>query len=239
MTKAGNSRTLFALAVLLAVLFLLCGCQARETNLALQMSDQAQQATQQKLAQDIAPIVVHLPPEMQQAVKQAIDDACQLLTASREAIAPAIALTQGNEPAPESRTTVEQAYSHTASFVRAAAIQTGRAHIETEGYLSYVRFASMAANWGQALATDWLSMLLLGGGGLGLGGGLIAKGITAYRSVKKAASDAVAFGNDMYAANTEDEAQAVIKKHKQHQKDNGTNEMIKQLGAMSVATPGA
>jgi hypothetical protein len=226
-------------ALFMALVFLfvvLCGCQARETNQALQMSDQAQEAAQRKISTDLSATVVHLPEAMRQQQRQLIEEILLLLAASRDSIRPALALSQGNEPAPETRTTAELAYQQPKEFARQSAIQTGRAHAEVEGYLSYVRAAAFIAQYGQQLATDWLSLLLLGTGGVGLAGGALAKGIQAFNSVKRAAKDAVEFGNDALAATKPDEIKKVLDKHKIIQESNGTRNTIKKLGAHASVT---
>ena len=231
-THSKSNLWLLALCVLLAIL-LLSGCQARETNLALQQADQATEGAQIILAQKVAPVVAQLPDELQAAVKKALDDACQLLTSARESMRPALALTAGNEPAPETRTTTDLAVTKPADFIRQAATQKGRADIEVEDYLSYLKVGEILIKYGQAIGGDIMTQLLLLLGGGGATTALLAKGVTAYRSVKKAAQDSIAFGNDMAKANTDDDALAVIDKHKALQKANGTNGIIKKLGANS------
>lgn len=168
---------------------------------------------------------------MRAKFKQKIDEILLLLATSRDSIRPALALAQGNEPAPESRTTAEQAYNQPQEFARQSSMQTGRAHAEVEQYQGWMRAASYAASYGQALATDWLSMLLLGGGGVGLAGGLAAKGMQVYKSVKRAAEDAIAFGDDALKATKEPEIKAVLEKHKERQEKHGTRGIIKQIKA--------
>ena len=92
---------------ILAVLALLClGCQARQTNIALQQSDQAQEAAQKIVIERIAP---RLPADVQASVKESMDQVIALLSASRTSIRPAIMLTSGGEPLPNPGTTVEDA----------------------------------------------------------------------------------------------------------------------------------
>lgn len=216
------------------ICLLFSGCfQFRETSLALQQSDQAQEAVQKKLAHDIAPVVVHLPPELQATVKQALDDACLLLATSRDAIRPALALSQGTDPAPESRTSAELAYGKPQEFARQAAIQTGRAHAEVDHWVATVRGGEIILQYSKALSGDLLSQLLLLLGGGGLAGGVGVKLFTVYRSIKQATKDAVSFGNDALNSDTPEQKAATIEKHKALQANNKTRDFIKSLGALS------
>ena len=224
---------LFVLAILLP-----CGCQQRETHLALQQSDQAAEGAQAIVAERIAPLVAGLPPEIHAAITAALDDVTLLMVSARESLRPALALTAGNEPPPETRTTVRQAVEYPHEFVRAAAVQTGRAHVEVEGYLRWVGVASFAVRWGTALAGDLASQLLLGLGGSGLIAGLLGKGVQLWRTaktattqagdLKRALTDAVAFGTDMEAAETDAQAEQVKDRHKVLQANSGTRPLITQ-----------
>ncbi len=223
-----------ALLLSLLVIFALCGCQARETNLATQQADQAVDAAGQLLAQRVAPAVASLPPDVQAAVRSALDDAVLLLTSARESIRPALRLTAGSEPAPESPTSAQAALEHPREFVRRAAVQAGRAEIEVEGYLAWARVGSMALEWGKVAAGDLLSqLLLLTGGGAGAAA-LLAKGVQIYRKgreLQAATIDAVAFGNDMAKAETDKQAADVITAHKARQDRNGTRKTLQDAGA--------
>ncbi len=221
---------LFLLAILLP-----CGCQQRETNLALQQADQAVEGGQAIISERIAPLVAGLPPEIHAAITAALDDVVLLMTSSRESLRPALALTAGDEPAPESRTTVRLAVEHPQEFARVAAVQTGRAHAEVDDYLRWVSFASFAAQWAAAAGGSLASQLLMGGGAAGLLTSLAALWKTARTArsqiqvLKRTVVDAVTHGEEMEEAETEDDVKAVKKRSVDRQVANGTRPVIKQI----------
>ena len=230
-------RFLVVLVTLWLVLALCTGCSLRETNKSLQQAGQAVEGAQHVLAAKVAPAVASLPPDLQEAVKQALDQVCQLMTSARESIQPALIVTAGNEPPPVVDTTVQEAIERPAEFTRKAAKQVGRALVEVERVGWWLQVGAVALAFGQAAAGDWLSVLLLAlGGGTGAAA-LAAKGVQVFRRLKAATTDAVAFGNDMAQATTDDDARAVIKHHKVRQEHNGTRKVIQQAGARSTAPP--
>lgn len=228
-------RFLAVLGSVLAVLALCTGCQVRETNKALQQSDQAQEGAQRVLAEKLAPRVVLLPVEIQAEVKAAMDQVCALLASSRTSLRPALALTAGNEPPPTVDTTVEDAVERPQPFITKAAMQAGRASAEVEQIGWWLSVASVAMLWGQSVGGGLLSQLLLvAGGGTGIAA-LVAKGVQMFRELKtaKAATvDAVAFGNDAARAMTPEELKSVVDAHERRQSINGTKAVIQKAGAV-------
>jgi len=222
----------------LALVFLLMiftGCQLRETNKALQQSDQAQEGAQRVLAEKIAPKLAQLPLEIQAEVKAAMDQVCALLTSSRLSIRPALALTAGNKPPPPVDTTVEEAVERPQQFTSKAGVQAGRASAEVEQVGWWLAVASVAMLWGQTVGGGLMSQLLLvAGGGTGLAA-LVAKGVQVFRELKiakAATADAVSFGNDVAKVPPNSpELNDVIKKHKERQIKNGTRGFIDSAGA--------
>lgn len=231
-------RALLIVALALFALSFL-GCQQRETNLALQQADQAIEGAQTIIVEKIAPLVASMPPEIHAAITAAFDDVGLLLTSGRESMRPGLSLTAGNEPAPETRTTVRLAVEHPQEFSRAAAVQTGRAHVEVEGYLRWVGVATFAMQWATAVSEDLLSQLLLGGGAGGVLLGLLGKGAQLWRTAKTATAqagdlkralvDAVTHGEEMEKAETEDDVKAVKQRSIERQVATGTRPIIKQV----------
>ncbi len=162
-----------------------------------------------------------------------------LLTSGRQSMRPALRLTAGNEPAPEPRTTTQDAVERPRAFVRLAAVQAGRAEAEVEGYLGWANVGALVLDFGKAVAGDLLAQVLLAlGGGTGAAA-LLGKGVQVWRKAKElqaATTDAVAFGNDMANAQTNDQAAAVVKLHKARQARNGTRKAIQAAGA-AVSIP--
>lgn len=232
-----NRRCLFIWCLLFALL-LLSGCQARETSKALTQADQATEAIQ-RIAQSIADMVNQLPPELQELFKAKLEAICILASSARDSMRPARTLTNGNEPPPRVDTTVDLAAGNPHEFSRQAAIQTGKAQVEVEGVLWYFDVGQIALNFGKALTQDWLTIFLTAIAGCSGTGAVGLKLYRVYSSLKnsvqekeRAARDAVAYGNDMSLANSDTEAAEVIRKHKAIQKQNGTNDLIKKLGAL-------
>ncbi len=218
----------------LLMILLPCGCQQRETNLSLQQSDQAAEGAQKILAHRVSPLVDGLPPEIHAAITAALDDVNVLITSSRQSLRPALALTAGNEAPPETRTTSTMAAEHPQEFARQAAVQSGRAHVEVESYLRWAGIGEIALQWGQAAAGSLVSQLLLGGGGAGLLAGLAGLWKTArtagaqVQTLKRAVVDAVAHGEEMEQAETEDDVRAVKDRSAKRQIVSGTRAVISQ-----------
>ncbi len=236
-------RFLFIASLTALVLFALCGCQLRETNKAQQQAVQATQASQQVLARDVAPAVISLPPELQAKVKAALEQVCQLLTSAQESMQPALILTAGNEPPPAVETSVEQAVERPQEFMRESAKQTGRALVEVERVGWWLKAGAFALAFGQAVGGDLMSqILLLIGGGTGAGAAGLAvlrlwqngkKLASEAMQAKRAVADAVSFGNEAAEIPPEDPAARadLVKRHKERQRLNGTQEVIKAAGA--------
>lgn len=231
-----------ALAFLACAILLLCGCQARETNKALQQADQAAEGSQRVLAERVAPVVAKLPPELQSEVRASLDQVVALLTSCRTSLRPALALTANGEPPPPVDTTVEEAVARPQAFISKAAVQTGRAAVEVERIGWWLSVGTIVLQFGQAIGGDLLSQLLLvAGGGTGAAA-LLAKGVQVYRKARElqaATVDAVAFGNDMAKAETNEQAAAVVDAHRKRQDRNGTRKAIQLAGAAVQATPAA
>lgn len=244
-------RSMLRLLVVLLTAWLaiaLCGCQARETNKAQQQAIQATQASQQVLARDVAPAVASLPPELQAKVKEAIEQVCQLLTSAQASMQPALVLTAGNEPPPQVETTVEEAVERPAQFIAKASQQVGRAQVEVERIGWWLSVGAVAMQFGEAIAGDLMSqLLLLLGGGTGAG----AAGLAVLRlwqngkklaaeaiQAKRAVADAVQFGNEAADVPPDDAAARadLVRRHKERQRLNGTQDLIKQAGA-AVRSP--
>lgn len=227
---------LITVLVGLWLILALCGCQARETNKALQQSDQAQEAAQRVLAEKIAPRIAALPVDVQAEVKTAMDQVCQLLASGRASIRPALTLTAGNEPPPTVDTTVEEAVSRPQEFIRKASAQVGRAEVEVERIGGWLATGAFVLKWGEAIAGDLMSqLLLLLGGSTGAG----AAGLAVFRLwrqakvAKQAVEDAVSFGNEAASVDPKD-SQAksdLVKRHKARQKNHGTRSLIDSVGA--------
>ena len=129
--------------------------------------------------------------------------------------------------------------------------ERGRVRIEVGAALFVVvdelELGAFALKWGQAIAGDLVSQLLLAlGGGTGVAA-VVAKGVQVYRTLGKlrtegqelrtAVGDAVAFGNDMADAETNKQAAAVVTAHKKRQSRNGTRKVIQAAGAAVSAPP--
>jgi hypothetical protein len=218
------------LFLLLPFLLLSTGCQLRETNKSLQQADQATEASQKILAEQVAPQVATLSEENKKAVEAALNKICSLLNSARSSIRPALTITAGNEPPPQVDTTVEEAVERTEQFVAKAAMQTGRATVEAEKVSWWLQVTAMALKFGETTASGWMTLLLSGGGTAGLLAAGVLKHISKLRTAVK---DAVQFGNDAVAINPEDaEARKhLIEKHKKIQEENGTKNVIKSAGA--------
>lgn len=232
-------------ALLILACVLVLGCQARETNKALQQADQAAEGSQRVLAERVAPVVAKLPPELQTEVRAALDQAVALLTSCRTSIRPALALTANGEPPPPVDTTVEEAVARPQVFISKAAMQTGRAAVEVERIGWWLSVGVVVLQFGQAVAGDMLSQILLLVGGSTGTAAVLAKGIQLWRTAKQATqeakglqvavADAVAFGNDMSQADSDTQAAAVITAHRTRQERNGTRKAIKDAGAAAKA----
>lgn len=214
--------------LILAILALLClGCQARQTNIALQQSDQAQEAAQKIVIERIAP---RLPADVQESVKESMDQVIALLSASRASIRSAIMLTAGGEPLPNPGTMVQDAMDRHQQFISEVSIQAGRAEAEVEQIGWYASIGTMLVKFGQEGGGNLLTMLLGGAGG----GGLLLAGALKYVGrFKTAVRDAVAFGNEAIETNPQDVVQRniLIERHKEIQKTNGTQAIIRSAGA--------
>jgi hypothetical protein len=236
MSFASLMRAVALLVILWLILVLCVGCQARETNLALQQADQATEASQRVMAEKIAPHVAALPPDVQQSVKDAMDQVCGLLTSARTSLRPALTLTAGNEPPPQTDTTVEEAIEKPQQFTAKAAMQVGRATVEVERIGWWLQVSAVALKFGEAAGNNLLALILGGSGGTGL---LVAGVLRHVGRLKTAVSDAVKFGNDAVAV-APDDADArrqLIVKHKAIQEANGTKRLIKQAGAAVQLPP--
>jgi hypothetical protein len=244
-------RAIVVLLSLWLVLVTCTGCQLRETNKALQQGVQATQGAQQVLAEDVAPAVASLPPELQAKVKAALEQVCQLLTSAQASMQPALIITAGDEPPPQVDTTVEEAVERPHDFTRKAAQQVGRAQVEAERIGWWLSVGAIALQFGQAVVGDFISqlLLLLGGGGVAGAAGLkiwrlIQSGKALANQLgqtKRAVADAVQFGNDAAEVPPDDAAarQALIDRHKERQRINGTQALIKEAGAAVRSPPSA
>lgn len=223
------------LAVVILAL-LLCSCQHRETNIALQQSDQAQEAAQRLLAERVAPRLAGLPVDAQSSVAATMDQIVQLLTASRTSIRPAIILTAGGEPLPDVRTTIDDAMDRQAYFITALGVQAGRAEAEVERVGWYAAIGSAVIKLGLSAADNWLSVMLGGGG---IGGILLAFGARHIGKLKTAVRDSVAFGNEALEVDpsSPDQRRNLVARHKEIQKINGTRSLIDSAGATSTPLP--
>lgn len=223
-------RLLVVLVTAWLVLVLSTGCQMRETNLALQQADQAAEASQRVLTEKIAPHVAALPPDVQQAVKDAMDQVCNLITSARTSLRPALTLTVGNEPPPQSDTTVEEAVERPSQFIAKSAMQTGRAAVEVERVGWWLQMSAIALRFGEAAGSNLLAIILGGSGGLGL---TIAGLMRHIGTLRTAVKDAVSFGNDAVAIAPDDHEarRQLLIKHKAAQRANGTQAVIQRAGA--------
>ena len=214
----------FILAVL-ALLFM--GCQNREVNLAIQGADQAQEAAQKIIIERIAP---RLPVDVESSVRESMDQIVRLLTASRVALRPALALTAGDEPMPMPETSVVDAMQWPEEFISLLGVQTGKAEFEAKKVAWYASIGNMLVKFGQEGGGSLLTMLLGGAGG----GGLLLAGALKYVGrFKTAVRDAVAFGNEAIEINPQDVVQRniLIERHREIQKTNGTQAILRSAGA--------
>ena len=210
----------------LVALLLLSGCAAeRESAKALLQADQAANGTQVQMTA----IWAAIPPETQKVIKDKWDSMTLLVGQIRDSIAPAARYLSGGQ-ALQVDTTTEEAVLNTPQFVKKATKQAVRAQVEVDAVGYWLQLGSGLLN--TVMEGGWLNgmtMLLTGGGGVGL---MLAGWAKTYLTTKlqaKALKDKAEEADDL--ADAPDDA-AVVKvraKHAHKQAVNGTAGVIAKV----------